>query len=97
MNNIRKIGLKYCGGCSPRYDRVKQVERMKEELGGTIEFVPPECEDAECILVISGCKTACADITTFSNRSVRFITSEEDVTVWIEEMKQSKKNRKKFA
>jgi hypothetical protein len=58
---------------------------MKATLKGRVEFISPESEEAEYILVITGCKTACADITPFSNRLVRFITSKEDAALWIEE------------
>ncbi|HHO76853.1 MAG TPA: hypothetical protein ENN05_10560 [Deltaproteobacteria bacterium] len=90
MSKVLRIGLKYCGGCSPCYDRVGTVNRIKEELGGMIEFVSPEREEAKSVLVISGCKTACADISLFSDRPIRFISSEDDASVWIEEMKRGK-------
>ncbi len=87
-----KVGLKYCGGCRAQYDRVAVVKRMKEALQAQVEFVSPGSREAECILVVTGCKTACADIAMFSDCRVRFITSEEDAAIWIEEQKHSKKN-----
>lgn len=26
-----KVGIKYCGGCNPRYDRVAAVNQLKRE------------------------------------------------------------------
>lgn len=27
-----KIGIKYCGGCNPRYDRSQEVEKLKKKI-----------------------------------------------------------------
>ena len=27
-----KIGIKYCGGCNSRYDRTKEVEKLKKQF-----------------------------------------------------------------
>jgi hypothetical protein len=87
MNSIRKIGLKYCGGCSQRYDRVKQVRRIKEELGGTIEFVPPHEPGTDFILAVMGCDTACANLHSLEGKQIRLITSEKDSGALIKELK----------
>jgi len=91
MIKKRKIGLKYCGGCRAQYNRVGVVKHMKKALEDRVDFISPDSKEAEYTLVISGCKTACADITEFSDRPVRFITSEEDAEVWIEEEKKRNK------
>ena len=87
MSNKRKIGLKYCGGCSPRYDRVDMVKRIKEELGGTIEFVSPDEPGIEFILAVMGCDTACANLDPFEGKLIRIITSEKDTEELIKELK----------
>ena len=28
-----KIGIKYCGGCNPRYNRTAVVSRLKKDVG----------------------------------------------------------------
>ena len=89
MNNTRRIGLKYCGGCSPRYDRVDMVKRIKKELGGAIEFVSPDEPGIDLILAVMGCDTACANLDPFEGKQIRIITGEKDVIVWIAEMKTS--------
>jgi hypothetical protein len=71
-------------------DRSDAVNHMKVTLKGRVKFISPESEEAEYVLVITGCKTACADIAPFSNRPVGFIISEEDAEVWIEEEMQRK-------
>ena len=88
MSNISRIGLKYCGGCSPRYDRVETVRRIKKELAGTIELVPPDEPGTDVILAVMGCKTACADLKPFAGKEIRIITSEKDAEVLIRELKE---------
>lgn len=88
MTNSRRIGLKFCGGCSPRYDRIGMVKRIKKELGETIEFVPPHEPGADVILAIMGCKTACADLGPFEGKKLRIITSENDAESLIKELKE---------
>lgn len=63
---------------------------MKEALKDRIEFVSPDGEEAECILAVCGCKTACAEITGSFKRRVRFIAGEEDAAAWIKKEMQSK-------
>ena len=52
-----------------------------------IEFVSPDDGDADMVLVVAGCKTACVDIEPFSNRPIHFITSREEADTFIEEVK----------
>ncbi|MBN1636322.1 MAG: hypothetical protein JW920_07400 [Deltaproteobacteria bacterium] len=89
MTKKKKIGLKYCGGCRAQYNRVAVVKQAQQTLKDLVEFISPESEEAECILVVSGCKTACADITPFAKRPICFIAGEEDAQVWVEEMQQT--------
>jgi len=72
-----KVGLKYCGGCNPEYDRVALVKHIQESLQGKVEFVKPESEDVRLILAVEGCSTACADLSAFQGREVWIITNIE--------------------
>lgn len=87
MSKKRRVGLKYCGGCSPRYDRVETVKRIKKELGGAVEFVPPEEPGTDFILAVMGCKTACADLKPFKGRPIRTLTNKDDAGILIKELK----------
>lgn len=62
-----RVGIKYCGGCNPEYDRVAVVNHIKERLRDKIEIVRPESEDVDLILSVNGCRTACADLKPFEN------------------------------
>ncbi len=63
-----RLGLKYCGGCSSRYDRVAWVDELKEKTAGKIEFVAYDDPRAEAILVVMGCESACVDLTPFRDK-----------------------------
>lgn len=54
-----KIGVKYCGGCNPHYDRKKAVENLKEKLiGSSVEPVRNN-EEYDKILLVCGCPRTC--------------------------------------
>ncbi len=79
MTKGRRIGLKYCGGCNPQYDRVQAVVSIKKRLEDKVEFVSYEARDAEGILVVAGCPTACVDLKPFEGRPIWVVTSLRDV------------------
>ena len=72
------LGLKYCGGCSPDYDRGEQVRRLAQKLDGLVELVSPEDPRAEHVLVVMGCKNACADIRSLSGRKLLLVHGEAE-------------------
>ena len=72
-----KIGVKYCGGCNPNYDRVELVEDLKRRLGGKVKFVPPDSEGVDLILAVEGCETACADLSPFEGKRIFIMTGVE--------------------
>jgi len=78
MSKKHRIGLKYCGGCTPRYDRVQAVASIKRRLEDRVEFVSYEDRDVEGILVVTGCPTACVDLTPFGGRPVWVVTGPQD-------------------
>lgn len=80
------MGLKFCGGCRAGYDRVGLVRSIGERLAGKIEWTAADSGDAEEILIVSGCRTACAKPDSASDRPVRPITGPEDAEEWITEM-----------
>ena len=81
-----KVGIKYCGGCNPDYDRVALFKMIEERLKGKIKFVFPEGADINLVLVIEGCKTACADLTSFDGKIIFKITQSEDAKYFIQKI-----------
>ncbi len=71
-----KIGVKYCGGCGPKYDRVVLVDRMKKALVDFWEFVSWEDPSADHILIAAGCDTACVESDQFEGKTVHWVNSE---------------------
>lgn len=72
------LGLKFCGGCSPDYDRGEQVRRLAQALDGLVEMVSYEDPGAEHVLVVMGCKNACADIRSLSGRKLLLVHGEAE-------------------
>ncbi|WP_300674703.1 hypothetical protein [Desulfoluna sp.] len=81
----RRIGLKYCGGCAPRYDRVQQVKIIERDLRTMITLLPPDAENLEAILVVAGCPTCCVELANTQHLPILRIRSEADVRLFIEE------------
>jgi hypothetical protein len=83
------IGVKFCGGCNPRYDRGKAFETIKQRLQGEAEFVIAE-EDVlyDYLLVIGGCTNCCASVSQYQakNDPIR-MWDESHIESTIEELK----------
>ena len=55
-----RIGIAYCGGCNPRFDRVEAVAALKEEFPG-IAFLPfQDGGNYDFLAVVCGCHARCA-------------------------------------
>ena len=87
MGEGMRVGLKYCGGCNPEYDRVALVRHIEESLQGRVKFVKPESEGVELLLAVEGCGTACADLSTFQEIEIRVITTVEGGERFIQEIR----------
>jgi len=82
-----KVGLKYCGGCRPDYDRTAAMKDIIEELGEGFEVTGADDEESELIAVVTGCRTACVDPGALPEKPLRFISSLEDMQRFKEDMK----------
>ena len=81
-----RVGVKYCGGCNPEYDRVALVEQIKEKLEGKVSFVPPDSERVDIILAMNGCRTACADLSGFRGIETWTVTGNEEGKKFVREI-----------
>jgi 4-hydroxybutyrate CoA-transferase len=52
------IGIKYCGGCNPRYDHSSLAARLKEDLPDIQIAAAGDVQDY--VVVLCGCSSACA-------------------------------------
>ncbi len=77
MAERRVVGLRYCGGCNPRYDRVAAVERVRSSLPEA-EF-HPAAPGQEAVLVVCGCPARCADVSGLDGELI-FLCGPEQCT-----------------
>lgn len=81
-----KVGIKYCGGCNPYYDRVALVKQIEDRLAGKVKMVALDHDQIDLVLAVEGCNTACADLSQFDDKKIRVITYPEDVEECIQEI-----------
>ena len=68
-----QIGVRYCGGCNPRYDRVALVKRLSSFFPET-EFVTAQAGvKYPAVLVVCGCPTRCANTSDLAVPAGRLI------------------------
>jgi len=59
---MKRISVKYCGGCNPRIDRSKFVDELKKKLAGDLFVaIGSSMEKCELGILVCGCPVACAD------------------------------------
>jgi hypothetical protein len=75
---IKKVALKYCGGCNPSFDRVAYVEKIRSAAGPEIEWVTLDCEGFDAVLLVAGCDTACPGRTLDFSRFKRTVFVKND-------------------
>lgn len=59
MDDRPAVGLRYCGGCNPRYDRVAAVEELRARFP-RLDFRPAG-PGQNLTLVVCGCSARCAE------------------------------------
>jgi tRNA A37 methylthiotransferase MiaB len=62
------------------------VDSIRERLAQEVEFVAADSEEAQMILIVTGCSTACAKLDNAGELPIRHITSPEDAERWIAEI-----------
>jgi 3-hydroxyacyl-[acyl-carrier-protein] dehydratase len=80
MSREVKMGLRYCGGCNPRYDRVALVKQLQQSLPGIrFELADAGAEHAAALLVC-GCSAQCvgvSDLTLPADKLVYIASAEQ--------------------
>ena len=62
-------GVKFCGGCNPRFERGKALEELKKHFAGRIDFVyAQEGIIYDILLVIGGCTNCCASYCEYETK-----------------------------
>ena len=88
--SLLRIGIKFCGGCNPEFDRGLMANRIAETLKGKAKVVPLEEGEVEAVIAVEGCPTACADLDSFSDVPIYKITSEEEGDRFVERVAQGR-------
>lgn len=58
---MKKVALKYCGGCDCIYDRSDYAKRLLRVAEGRIHWVSVDGAGFDTILMIHGCPAACPE------------------------------------
>ena len=53
------IGLRYCGGCNPRFDRVAMVKELQKQFPDCTFVAADKNHTYSATLVICGCSARC--------------------------------------
>lgn len=75
------IGVKYCGGCNPIYNRGRQVELLKHEFPEHEFRTPSQGKTCDIWLSVCGCPRACADVSgLIADKRLFILNSEKSFT-----------------
>lgn len=87
-----KIGVRFCGGCNPRFDRGLALEKIRECKPNDEFLHAVEGEEYDMLLVIGGCTNCCASFDHFhSHTGVEKIWSDEHIPELNEEIEIARK------
>lgn len=79
MSQEAQVGVRYCGGCNSRYDRVALVRRL-EGFFPDQQFVPAEPgQFYPAILVVCGCAARCAGVDGLISPALIYLSGFEDL------------------
>ena len=72
-----RIGIKYCGGCNPHYDRTRIVSRLRDEFPDLDLLPAREDQEADLVVVICGCGVRCAEHARLKGKLGKIVLSRE--------------------
>lgn len=78
-----RVGLKYCGGCRARYNRLAAAMRIEDGLHGRVRWCDPENKDLDLLVLIQGCEVACVDVSAYGALPVALVTGLESAEEFI--------------
>lgn len=88
-----KVGVKFCGGCNPRYDRGGLLRKIKEDFT-EVEWITGKKEEiCDYWLLICGCQRGCVDAKEFT--ATKEILKLESPMDFVKAAKQIKDSMKK--
>ena len=72
------VGIKYYGGCNPRYDRTALAALLRSRFDRLDFAVARDGGVYDVLLVLCGCSARCASLSNFSAGEVAIICSQDD-------------------
>lgn len=57
---MKKVCVKYCGGCNPTYERTEMFQGVQSRFKGQLLFIFQEEPGVERMVFLNGCPKACA-------------------------------------
>jgi len=75
---MKKMGIRYCGGCNPRYDRGALVKRITEKHPELNIESAKEGVAYDLLLVVGGCSSCCASYEQFQAAEILKIWTDQD-------------------
>ncbi len=75
---VKRIALKYCGGCDCTYDRSEHAKKIKKAAEGRIEWVTMDDGGFDTVLMIHGCHVACPEEKLEPGHSWRIVSVIDD-------------------
>ncbi|WP_125153254.1 hypothetical protein [Clostridium rectalis] len=72
-----RIGIKYCGGCNPRYNRKDVIKKLEKEYKDLIFQLAMENQIYDLIIVLCGCTSCCAGHKNLNGKYGKIIVSSD--------------------
>lgn len=73
MGSKGTVGLRYCGGCNPRFDRTKLVQKLAEAMPEVQFTAAQPGVSYAAVLVVCGCENRCATVSDLAVPAGRLI------------------------
>ncbi len=84
----KKIGIKYCGGCNPGYERVEMMERVQFRFSDRFLFLRHDEPDIDALILMGGCHRVCtAEDQNTTSIPHCLVTGEDDFDSLIDWLK----------
>jgi hypothetical protein len=83
-----RIGIRYCGGCNPTYERVEKIIRIQSQFR-RFTFTPHDRESADVLVLVNGCPRACSEKADHPGIPCRSVCREgdfDDLALWLNDL-----------
>lgn len=74
-----KVGIKYCGGCNSKFDRVKVIESIKIHNTDLFFSYVNTSYEYDFIIVVNGCGVSCTDIRNLKTKNGFFEIYDDNI------------------